>query len=70
MNNDAVDKFIYLMKLNGKHILNFANYLVSFRNLEGLFCVLMIRVIDFIYISAFLFLFSSTHLILYNTMSV
>ena len=29
MNNDAVDKFINLMKLNGKHIWNFANYLVS-----------------------------------------
>ena len=29
MNNDAVDKFIFLMKLNGKHIRKFANYLVS-----------------------------------------
>ena len=29
MNNDVVDKFIFLMKLNGKHIRNFANYLVS-----------------------------------------
>ena len=29
MNNDAVDKFIFLMKLNGKHIRNVANYLVS-----------------------------------------
>ena len=29
MNNDAVDKFIFLMKLNGKHIRIIANYLVS-----------------------------------------
>ena len=29
MNNDAVDKFISIMKLNVKHIRNFANYLVS-----------------------------------------
>ena len=29
MKNNAVDKFIFLMKLNGKHIRNFANYLVS-----------------------------------------
>ena len=29
MNNDAVDQFIFIMKLNGKHIHNFANYLVS-----------------------------------------
>ena len=28
-NNDAIDKFIFLMKLNGKQIRNFANYLVS-----------------------------------------
>ena len=29
MNNDAVDKFIFLMKLDVKHIRKFANYLVS-----------------------------------------
>ena len=29
MNNNAVDTFIFIMKLNGKHIANFANYLVS-----------------------------------------
>ena len=29
MNNDAVDKFIFLMKFNGKLIRIFANYLLS-----------------------------------------
>ena len=31
MNNDALGKFTFLMKLNGKHIHNFANYLMSIR---------------------------------------
>ena len=29
MNKDAVEKFIFLMKLNDKHVRNFANYLLS-----------------------------------------
>ena len=42
MNNDAVDKLIFLMKLNGKHI-DFATLqiiLCQFWNSESLFCIL------------------------------
>ena len=61
MNNDAVNKFIFLMKLNDKHIHSFQIIYCKFGNFEGLFYILVIKVID-IYMYTFPLLFSCSHI--------